>query len=59
MAHWGPVQKFKGQLAEKGLAKGGPWGHNLKLTLDILELIRKGKNGKKVFGDFNGSFELY
>ena len=31
-----------------------PQGHNLKLTLDILELMTKSK--KKVIGGFNGSF---
>ena len=38
-------------------ATGEPWGHNLKLTQDILDLIMKSK--KKVFGVFSGSFETY
>ena len=37
-------------------ATGEPWGHNLKLTQDILDLMMK---SKKVFGVFSGSFETY
>ena len=33
----------------------GPWGHNLKLTLDILELFIL-EDQKKVLGALNGSF---
>ena len=34
--------------------KGELQGHNLKLTLDILELMMKSK--KKILGDIYGSF---
>ena len=44
------VRKFRGLQA----VKGKPQGHNLKLTLDILELMMKSK--KKVLGGFNDSF---
>ena len=46
-------QNLRGPWAAKR-PQGGPWGLNLKLTLDILELIMKRK--KKVLGVFNGSF---
>ena len=38
-------------------AVGGPWGLNLKLTLDILELMLKSK--KRILLAFNVSFEFY
>ena len=44
-------------MSSKG-AKGGPWGHNFKLTLDVLELQMKRKN-KKVSLVFNGNFKTY
>ena len=34
-----------------------PQGHNLRLTLDLLELIMETK--KKVLGSFNGSFDTF
>ena len=37
-------------------AKGGPWGRNLNLTLDILKSQMKSK--KKVLGAFYGSLRL-
>ena len=43
-------------MSSKG-GTGGPWGHNLNLTLDIHELQMKSK--KKVLGVFNGSFQTY
>ena len=46
-------------MSSKGVT-GGPWGHKLKLTLDILEFLMKNKKKeKKVLGGFNGSFENY
>ena len=41
-----------GAMSSKGV-RGGPWGHNLNLTLDILELQMKWK--KKDLGVFYGS----
>ena len=35
--------KYSGAMSSKG-AKGGPWGHNLKLTVDILNFLMKSKN---------------
>ena len=43
-------------MSSKG-ATGGPLGHNLNLTLDILEL--QIKNIKKGLGVFYGSLETY
>ena len=43
-------------MCSKGATRG-PWGHNLKLTLDILELLIKIKN--KVLVVFKGSCETY
>ena len=37
-------------------SKGATWGHNLKVILDILELMMI---AKKVLGLFNGGFETY
>ena len=33
----------------------GPWGYNLKLALDILDMLMKSKK-KKVLGVFSGIF---
>ena len=39
----------KGAMSRKG-APGWPWGHNFRLSLDILELLTKCKRKKKVLG---------
>ena len=43
-------------MSSKG-ATGGPLGHNLNVSLDILELQMKSK--KKVLNVFYGSLETY
>ena len=50
---WG-ISEIKGCIT---WAAKGSWGHNLKLTLDILELMMKSK--KKELGILNVSFETY
>ena len=51
----GPLRGHSRSLGAKSSkeATGGPWGHNVKLALDILELMMK----KKDLSVFNGSFE--
>ena len=51
----GGQEQQRGKSSKRGT--GGPWGHNLNLTLDILELQMKRK--KKVLGVFYGSLETW